>query len=146
MKISKRSQYGLRAMVYLAKLGLKKKICPLKKISRDEEIPFDFLEKIFSKLKKEGLIKAKKGVRGGYFLALEPKKIKVGEIIRILEGTMAPVFCIAKEKEKRFFCPRKKNCPTKDVWKKIQNILNSTLNSITLADLIKNKNLISSEP
>lgn len=123
-------------MVYLANLHLKNKAFPLKKISKDEGIPFDFLEKIFSKLKKASLIKAKKGVQGGYFLARNSKKIKVGEIIGTLEGTMAPVFCIAKEKEKRFFCPRRKICLTKNVWQKIQDTLNLTLNSITLADLL----------
>lgn len=136
MKISKKSQYGLRAMVYLSNPRLKDEVCPLKKISKDEEIPFDFLEKIFSKLEKASLIKAKKGVQGGYFLARNPKKIKVGEIVRILEGTMAPVFCIAKEKEKRFFCPRRRICLTKNVWQKLQDNLNLTLNSITLADLL----------
>lgn len=139
MRISKKTQYGLRAMVYLANPRLKNKVCSLKKISKDEGIPFDFLEKIFSRLKRVGLIEAKKGVKGGYFLAHSPRKIKVGEIIKILEGTMAPVFCIAKEKEKRFFCPREKKCLTRDVWRKIQEVLNSTLNSITLADLIKGK-------
>ncbi|MBZ9572012.1 RrF2 family transcriptional regulator [Patescibacteria group bacterium] len=137
MKISKKSQYGLRAMVYLANPRLKDKACPLKKISKDEEIPFDFLEKIFSKLEKAGLIKAKRGIQGGYFLAREPKKITVGKIIRILEGTIAPVRCIAKEKGIKFHCPRKKICKTFNVWQKIQDILNSTLNSITLADLVK---------
>jgi len=137
MRVSKKSQYGLRAMVYLADPCLKDEVCSLKKISKEEEIPFDFLGKIFSKLEKAGLIKAKKGVQGGYFLARKPKKIKVGEIIRILEGTMAPVFCIAKEKEKRFLCPRRKICLTKNVWQKIQDNLNLTLNSITLADLVK---------
>jgi len=137
MKISKKSQYGLRAMVYLADPHLKDEVCSLKKISEEEEIPFDFLEKIFSKLEKASLIKAKKGVRGGYFLSRNPKKIKVGEIVRILEGTMAPVFCIAKEKEKRFFCPRRRICLTKNVWQKLQETLNSTLNSISLADLAK---------
>jgi len=139
MKISKKSQYDLRAMVYLANPRLKDEVCPLKKISKDEEIPFDFLEKIFSKLEKAGLIKAKKGVQGGYFLAQSPQKIKVGEIIRILEGTMAPVLCIAKEKEKRYSCPRKNKCLTKNVWQKIRDTLNSTLNSITLADLAKER-------
>jgi len=137
MKFSKKTQYGLRAMVYLANPRLKDKICPLKKVSKDEEIPFDFLEKIFAELEKAGLIKAKKGAKGGYFLAKKPQKIRIGKIIRILEGTIAPVFCIAKEKDKRFLCPRRRICLTKNLWLKIQKTLNSTLNSITLADLIK---------
>lgn len=122
-------------MVYLAHSRFKNKTCPLKKISQDEGIPFDFLEKIFSKLEKANLVKAKKGVQGGYFLAKNPQKIKISQIIKILEGEMAPVFCLIKGK--KFLCPREKKCLTKNLWRKIQEALNSTLNSITLADLIK---------
>lgn len=133
MKISAKSQYGLRAMVYLAKF--QDKISSLKVISKAEDISFDYLEKIISKLEKAGLVKAKKGVQGGYFLIKSPQKIKLGQIIRALDGEMALVRCIAKEK--RYLCPKKRKCLTKNFWKKIQNSLNSALNSITLADLIR---------
>lgn len=136
LKISTKSQYGLRAMVYLAKY--KDKICPLKSISKEEGISFDYLEKIISQLEKAGLVKAKRGAQGGYFLARSPQKIKVGQIIKTLEGKMALVLCLAEEK--RFCCPREKRCLTKNLWKKIQDILNSTLDSITLKDLMKSKN------
>jgi Rrf2 family cysteine metabolism transcriptional repressor len=135
MRFSTKSQYGLRAMVYLAKC--KNKICPLKLISQSEGISFDYLEKILSKLEKASLIKAKKGVQGGYSLAKIPKRIKLGEIIRVLEGEMALVSCIAKGK--KFVCPRNKKCLTKNFWKKIQDSLNKTLNSLTLADLINKR-------
>ena len=92
MKISTKSQYGLRAMVYLAKF--KGRFCPLRIISKNEDISFDYLEKIISKLKKAGLIKAKKGAQGGYFLAKSPSKIKLGEIIRALEGEISLVKCL----------------------------------------------------
>lgn len=118
-------------MVYLAKAFLEKKISPLKKISEKEEIPFDFLEKIILELEKEGLVKAKKGVSGGYFLARNPKKITAGEIVRILEGGTAPVYCIG--------CARARSCMTKGVWNEVQVSLDSTLDSITLDDLIKKK-------
>ncbi len=137
MRISTKSQYGLRAMVYLANVFGKGRIYSLKKISQKENISFDYLEKIISKLEKAGLIRAKKGAGGGYFLARSPAKINVGEIIMVFEGTMAPVKCVAKEKKERIFCPRKKICKSFFVWKKIQDILNSTLNSITLDDLIR---------
>lgn len=131
MKISKKSQYGLRAMVYLASLCLKKKPCPLKEVSKVEGIPFDFLEKIFSKLEKAGLIKAKKGVRGGYFLAKKPSEIKIGKIIDALEGKTTLVKCL------KYFCPKEKKCLAKSFWQKLEKSINSALNSITLADLIK---------
>lgn len=128
MKVSKKSQYGLRAMVYLAKHSSDKKVCPLKEISKKEGIPFDFLEKIISELEKAGLVKAKKGVQGGYFLVKKPKKITAGEIVRVLEST-EPVSCAG--------CQMARICSTKNVWQKVQGSVDSTLDSVTLADLIK---------
>jgi len=129
MRISTKSQYGLRAMVYLAKN--KNKISSLKEISKKEGISFDYLEKIISKLEKTGLLRSKKGVQGGYFLAKKPEKIKIGQIIKALEGEMVLVKCL------KYFCPKEKKCLTKNFWKKIQDSLNSVLDSLTLADLIK---------
>lgn len=135
MRISKKTQYGLRAMVYLAKVFKKDKAFPLREIVKKEGISFDFLEKIISKLAKQGLIKAKKGIQGGYFLAKEPKKIKVGEIIKALEGTMAPVECL--DRKVKLFCPLKKKCLTRGFWRKLEKSLNFTLNSIKLSDLTR---------
>jgi len=131
MKISKKAQYGLRAMVYLAKHSSKEKVCPIREISEKENIPFDYLEKIIAELEKAELVKAKKGVQGGYFLAKEPKKITAGEIVRVLENTV-PVSCAG--------CQMARICSTKNVWEKVQDSLDSTLDSMTLADLIKPKN------
>jgi len=128
MKVSKKSQYGLRAMVYLAKCSSKNKVCPIKEISEKERIPFDFLEKIVSDLEKAGLVKAKKGVQGGYFLVKKPEKITAGEVVRVLESTV-PVSCIG--------CQMARICSTKKVWEKVKDSLDSTLDSVTLADLIK---------
>jgi len=135
IKISTKSQYGLRAMVYLARF--QDKICPLRVISKKEGISFDYLEKIILKLEKTGLIKAKKGSQGGYFLGRKSSKIKIGEIIRALEGNTGLVKCMALGKKGKYHCSREKKCLTKNFWKKIQDSLNSALNSITLADLIK---------
>ena len=115
-------------MVYLAKNANSKKPCPLKEISKKENIPFDFLEKIFLELEKAGLIKAKKGVQGGYFLAKNPKKITAGKIVRTLEG-IVPVSCVG--------CQMARICSAKSVWEKVQDSLDSTLNSVTLVDLTK---------
>src|SRR4030066_2145992 len=125
LKISTKSQYGLRAMVYLAKC--KRDVCPLKFISKEERISFDYLEKILSKLEKTGLIKAKKGVQGGYFLAKKPSNIKISEILSALEGNNGLVKCTTKGKLK---CPMEKKCLTKSFWGKIQKTLDSALNSI----------------
>jgi len=136
MKISSKTRYGLRAMEYLAK---SKKICSIKTIAQDTTISSDYLEKIFSKLEKAGLVKSKRGVYGGYLLTRSPQKITVGEIVRVLEETMALVPCVAKEKEKKPHCPLKRVCATRNVWQKTKDTLNSTLDSITLTDVIDKK-------
>jgi len=118
-------------MVYLARS--RNKISPLKLISEEEKISFDYLEKIISKLEKAGLIKSKKGSQGGYFLAKAPQKIKIYQIIKALEGEKNLVKCLSK----KYHCPLAKSCQTKNFWKKIQQSLEKTLNSITLADLIE---------
>lgn len=135
MQISTKSRYGLRALVYLANKG---RCSSVKEISEKEEIPFDYLEKIFSTLKKAKLVKVKRGARGGYILALLPKKITVLKVIKVFEGTVAPVRCVAKETERKITCKRRKKCTTQKVWCSVQDSLTKTLNSVTLYDL-KNK-------
>lgn len=135
MKISKKTQYGIRAMVYLAKFSKKKKLCCLKKISQEEGIPFSFLEKIIAKLVKKGLVKARKGAKGGYYLAKKADKIKVGKVIEILEDVTAPVACL--EKKINFLCPRENLCLAKKFWKRFQKTINTALDSMTLGELIK---------
>jgi len=132
MQISKKSQYGLRAMVSLAKSYNDPKGTPqvlsTKIISQKEGVPFDFLEKIISDLERAGLVRGKKGVGGGYILAKRPEKITAKDIVETLENTTA-VEC--------GFCVRSKKCMTKNVWRKIDAAVNKTLKSITLKDLIK---------
>jgi len=126
MQISKKSQYGLRAMVYLSKKN-GKEFFSLKDISEKEGIPFDFLEKIMSELEKKKLVKAKKGIQGGYILAKKPQKITAKDIVSSLENTTA-VDCS--------FCGKSKKCLSRNVWKKVDIAIDKTLKSITLKDLV----------
>ena len=114
-------------MVCLAKFSCKKQICSTKMISEKEGIPFDFLEKIISKLEKSGLVKGKKGIRGGYFLAKLASKISAGNIVRALEGENPAVNCS--------LCGKSRKCSSKNVWKKTEDSMNKTLDSIKLSSL-----------
>jgi len=129
IKVSKKTQYGLRAMVCLAKNYKSKAICSTKMISQNEAIPFDFLEKIISRLEKENLVTGKKGTQGGYVLSKNPAKISANDVVFALEENKKPVDCA--------LCGRKRRCLTKNVWLKVELVLNKTLKSISLADLIK---------
>jgi len=127
MKISKKAEYGLTAMVHLAKLKSDKAVS-IRQISNIEGVPFEFLSKIFSNLEKGKLVISRHGANGGYSLAKKPNKIAIVDIIELLED-INTVNCSQ--------CIRSKKCLAKNVWNKIDKAVNKTLSSITLADLIK---------
>jgi len=128
MNISKKSQYGMRAMVLLAKNYKSKELLSLREIAKRELISFDFLEKIVSQLEKAKLVKGKKGAGGGYILAKSPQKITAKDIVEVLEDTM-PVNCA--------LCGKKAKCASKNVWVKVDLAIAKALKSVTLAKLIK---------
>lgn len=127
MKISKRAQYGLTAMVHLAGSKTKKAVS-IRQISNIEKVPFEYLSKIFSVLEKEKLVLSRHGMNGGYVLARHPDKISVIDVVEPLEKINA-VDCL--------MCPKLKKCLTKNVWKRVDRAVSKTLASITLKDLIK---------
>jgi len=127
IRISKESQYGLRAMVHIAKYSGKTKLCSVREISQKEGIPFDFLEKIIAKLEKADFIKGKKGLQGGYILAKKASKISAKDILAVLEGNTNLVEC--------GLCDRSAKCVAKNAWHKLQTSLDKTLKSIKLSNL-----------
>lgn len=128
-QVTKKAEYGVRAMIILAKNYKQKKLCSVKFLSEKENISFDFLEKIISQLEKAKLVKGSKGVNGGYSLVKVPKKISMSSIINALEGKESITNCP--------FCPRNKKCVAKTAWLKIGASLAKTLQQINLAELIK---------
>jgi len=127
MKISKRAEYGLTAMVHLAKNKTKKAVS-IRQISNIEGVPFEFLSKIFAVLEKGNLVVSHHGANGGYVLARSPIKITAANIITLLEDTNT-VNCSR--------CLISKKCLAKNVWKQIDIAIDKTLDGITLAKLIK---------
>jgi len=126
MKISKKAQYGLRAMIFLAKKDKENEVFSLNEISKKEKIPADFLEKILADLQKAGLVKTKKGSSGGYFLAKKAKDIFAGDIIEALED-ITPVKCQG--------CGMIAVCSSKSIWDEVKSSVNEALYSKTLKDL-----------
>ncbi len=129
LKVSTKSQYALRLLVYIA--SSKKDVVSLAEVSKNEGISYGYLEEIVSFLKKHKILKSKSGRNGGYFMAKDPKKIAVSEIVCIFEGKTAPVKCLAGEK-----CKKEHNCKTKVVWKSLKDSVDKTLSSIKLADIL----------
>ncbi|MDD5084346.1 MAG: Rrf2 family transcriptional regulator [Candidatus Moranbacteria bacterium] len=132
MKISKKAYYGLRAMVYLAS---NKGIVSIHTMAREEYLPEEYLEKIVQKLRSAGLVEATKGQGGGYSLALEPRLITANHILKVLDGSLVPFPCSSGIEGDS--CSQESSCATSNVWKKLSLALEDTLDSITLADLIR---------
>ncbi|MFW6283700.1 MAG: RrF2 family transcriptional regulator [Minisyncoccales bacterium] len=130
MKISTKAQYGLRAMCYLVGCCEKDKVYSLSDIAEAEDIPQDYLEKIMNNLRKGGLVKSRKGAKGGYQLAKKPEKISVKDVLDVVGETEGLVKCLRKDKSK---CNRKNECVAKVVWKELEKSLYSTLKSIKLS-------------
>lgn len=132
MKVSKKAQYALTAMLHLAKnygrTAKKEKAVSIREISNIEKVPFEFLGKIFSDLEKAKLVKARHGMNGGYVLAKNPNKITAMDVVGLLEN-INTVNCR--------FCAKSKKCLTKNVWGRVDRAIGKTLDSITLIDLIK---------
>ncbi|OGY41221.1 MAG: hypothetical protein A2Y82_02200 [Candidatus Buchananbacteria bacterium RBG_13_36_9] len=133
MRFSTKSEYGLRALVNLAK-NQGKEPYSLAKIAKDEKISLAYLERLFAKLKKAKIVVSVKGVKGGYKLARPLAKISVKDILTALEGSLAPYTCVGLES----LCNKKScECQTKIVWQKLDQGITRTLSLIKLSDLIK---------
>lgn len=127
MKFSTKAEYGLRAMVILARdyPSLKS----ISEISQEEDISAKYLEQIFTKLRLDNLIVSQKGKSGGYMLMREPLQITVGEIVETLEGKIEPTKCYSVK------CKDKK-CTSRKVWIKLSQEIKKTLDNIKLSDLV----------
>ncbi len=133
MKISTKGRYALRLMLDLAN-NHQYGYTPVKEISLRQDISDKYLEQIISRLSKAGLVQSARGAQGGYKLAKAPADCTVGEILRVLEGDLAPVACAAVHPAS---CPRVDDCVTTEVWRRIGEAVNNVVDNITLADLMK---------
>ncbi|MFQ6058343.1 MAG: RrF2 family transcriptional regulator [Anaerolineae bacterium] len=134
MKISTRGEYGLRAMIKLAQRYGQGPV-PLAEVAQTEGISLAYLEQIIAPLRKAGLVESTRGAYGGYALAREPQAITVGQIVRALEGPIAPYPC-ASEEDGDFACEREARCPTRLLWQRVRNGIAAALDSTTLMELV----------
>lgn len=131
MKISTKGRYALRLMLDLAIHHTGEPVS-LKDIARRQEISDKYLEQIISVLNKAKYVKSVRGAQGGYILTRRPEEYTVGMILRLTEGSLAPVACVEDEMQ----CKRMHDCATLMVWKKMNEAINEVVDSITLADLV----------
>lgn len=129
MKLSTRGRYGLRAIYEIALS--KDAPVAIKSIAQRQNIPEAYLEQLMASLRKAGVIKSSRGAQGGYELNRPPQEISIGEILLALEGSTSIADCLGEEN-----CGGSCSCPSRHVFERIQQSIDSVLNSMTLADMI----------
>ena len=134
MKLSTRSRYGVRALFDIA-YHSQEVPAQIKTISKRQGVTPRYLEQIFQKLKRGGLVKSIRGPQGGYYLAREPEKIAVGDVLRAMEETIEPVFCARPPKGRSRKCRRESKCAAQVVWTEAGKRFREYLDSVSLAKM-----------
>ena len=135
MAISQKCQYALRAIFELARRqgqGPTK----ISLVAASQAIPPRFLEVILGQLKQAGFVESKRGIDGGYFLVSSPQQLTVGQVIRFIEGPIAPVNCLGTSNNKQE-CPLYDNCVFVDMWERAQQAVSEVYDGTTFADLVE---------
>ncbi len=132
MKISTKGRYGVMAMFDLA-MAYGQGPISLKSIAERQGLSENYLEQLIAPLRRVGLVHSIRGAQGGYVLARDPQAVTVGDVIRVLEGPIAPVDCVMEERVGEY-CARPV-CVTRNVWAKLRDSMIRVLDGISLADL-----------
>lgn len=133
MKVSTRGEYALRALILLGQRP--NEVIPVGDISEKTLVPVNYLEQILLQLKKLGYVTSKRGIRGGYTLRLPADQIVIGEVIRRLEGPLAPMGCVSVTAYEP--CPLEEGCLLKPLWALIRDTVAHMLEHTTLKDLLQ---------
>lgn len=133
MLISTRGRYALRVLIDMAEHQSEGYV-PLKEVSQRQDISEKYMETIIKLLVKDGILEGLRGKGGGYRLSKAPDQLTVGSILRLTEGTLAPVACLEEDAGS---CPRMAECRTFHFWKGLDSVISDYLDSRTLADLMQ---------
>jgi Rrf2 family protein len=138
MKVSKRGEYALRALIDLgiaSELGWP--MLQISELATKEKLPIKFLEQIFTQLKAAGYVKSRRGKFGGYSLGRPMKQIKFGAVIRLLDGPLAPIRCVSATSYARCSCPDEVHCGLRILMFDVRNAISTILDRYTLADIVE---------
>jgi Rrf2 family protein len=134
MKLSTKGRYGLMAMLDLATHSSEGQQVALKSIAERQELSENYLEQLFSSLKKANLVTSVRGAQGGYMLASDMHSISVGDILRALEGSLSPVECVDNDSSSN--CSKYDFCVTRALWERMRDSINNVVDTTTLGYLV----------
>ena len=145
MRLSRRSEYGLRALTDLVRSGPGVTV-PLATLAKRNNLPPKFLEQIMATLKRGHIVGTTLGARGGYTLAANPTTISIGRVIRLLDGALAPLSCVSLRFYGSCSCPDEATCALRDVMLDVRDATLAILDEQTLADLAARPGRASIDP
>jgi Rrf2 family protein len=138
MKLSKRGEYALRALIDLGiAYELGRPMLQISELAAKEKLPVKFLEQIFTQLKAGGYIETKRGKFGGYSLSKPMSRIKFGSVIRLIDGPLAPIQCVSRTSYARCTCPDEVHCGLRMLMLDVRNAIAKILDRYTLADIVE---------
>ncbi len=132
MRISTKGDYATRALQDLA-LRYSQGPVPIETIAQRQVLPARYLEQLLLALKRAGFVASKRGVNGGYYLAKPPREITLGQIIRTVDGPIAPIFCVAETSQEP--CAQETLCVLREVWTEARDAMAAIVDNTTLADI-----------
>jgi Rrf2 family protein len=138
MKLSKRGEYALRSLINLgiaAEVG--RPLLPVSELADNEQLPVKFLEQILQALKEARLVKSERGKFGGYRLAKKPREITIGEVVRLIDGPLAPIGCVSQSAYTKCTCPDEAHCGLRMMMLDVRNAIAGILDRYTLADVVE---------
>jgi Rrf2 family cysteine metabolism transcriptional repressor len=145
MKLSVKGEYALRALLVLG-LHHGRGIVKISQISREQNIPQGFLEQILTDLKSAGLVQSRRGLAGGYLLARDPADISLAEVVRHIEGALAPISCVSAQFYEKCSCPDESRCAIRSVMKDIRDAVVRLAEQVSLADICARSQLLHGDP
>ncbi|MFQ5656559.1 MAG: RrF2 family transcriptional regulator [Candidatus Methylomirabilales bacterium] len=134
MKVSTKGDYAARAVQELS-MHYNRGVLQIEEIAQRQDIPVRYLEQLLLILKRAGYLESKRGVKGGYSLAKPPNQITLGEIIRLMEGPPAPIYCV--DPSSRNKCPVEKTCGFQGVWGEVRDAVAEILDNITFEEICR---------
>ncbi len=132
---STKGEYGVRLMVQLGRhFGTGP--ASLAEIATDEDLPRAYLEQLVVSLREADLVRSTRGAHGGYELTRHPREIRMGEVLRALEGPIVPMICASDDPEHATTCDRTASCTVNVLWVRVRDAITGALDGLTLADLV----------
>ena len=142
MRVSSKAHYGLRMMTEFAK-AYGRGPMSIAEVARTEHLPVAYLEQLAAQLRRGGLVESTRGVHGGYALSRPPAGISVLDVVRVVEGEVSPVECVAHDYVSGT-CIRESECASRGLWQRLKESIDSVLSQTTLEELVADHSLIDS--